>query len=192
MARFDPARAAARLARAAAGAKLGERAKQAAATLRAEYDAGTRGDEAPPARLWGTPKEQLDAVLRLLRDEQPAAPSPDEDATQLAGAMRQVDWAAVRAATAERGSDAAAAMRTLAGQVDWAKVQPVAAQVSSALIAAVASGRIPVGGPLGATVARTLIGQADIAQRVAGHLQREDEPLPPDFRGAIEVTGREL
>ena len=201
MARFDPSGAAGRLARAAANAKWKDKAKQAAATLKAEYEAGKRGDDTPAEQIWGTPKEQLDAMLRLIRSERDqqadvaATVEPDdvrdEEAAEVAAAMRSVDWAGVRAATAERGSDVAAAMRSMADQVDWRKVQPVAAHVSSALIAAVASGRLGVGGPLGSTLARTLIGQTNLADRVARQMQRDDAPLPPDFRGAIEASSRE-
>lgn len=212
MARFDPSGAVGRLARAAANAKWTDKAKHAAETLKAEYAAGKLGDDAPAAHIWGTPKEQLDVMLRLIRDEQPAAAAddadeqaaapgaaaaeaddtPDRDAEEVAAALRGVDCAGVRAATAERGSEVAAAMKTMAQQVDWSRVQPVAAQVSSALIAAVASGRIGVGGPLGSTLARTLIGQQGMADRVAKQFQRADDPMPPDFRAAIEASSREL
>lgn len=202
MARFDPSGVAGRLARAAANAKWKDKAKHATETLKAEYEAGKRGHDGPAVHIWGTPKEQLDAMLRLIRDQQPVADvadvagvaaddAPDPDAEEVAAALRGVDWAGVRAATAERGSEVASAMRTMAQQVDWSKVQPVAAQVSSALIAAVASGRIGVGGPLGSTLARTLIGQRGMADRVAKQFQRADEPMPPDFRGAIEASSRE-
>ena len=198
MARFDPTRATGRLARAAAEAAA--RAQHAAQALKAEYDAGKRGDDAPPAPIWGTPKQQLDAIVALLRKPAPAAVATatvdastgeEADAREIAAVMRGVDWSAVRAATAERGSDAAAAMRTMAEHVDWSKVQPVAAQVSSALIAAVASGRIGVGGPLGGTIARTILGQTGIAEHVAQRLAQADASMPPDFRHAIDTTARE-
>ena len=217
MARFDPSGAAGRFARAVTTTKWKDKAKHAAETLKAEYAAGKRGDDTPAAHIWSTPKEQLDGIMRLLRAERPVdhvaaehgtdaasteAPAdvrtdqhPDQHSDQhvaeVAAAMRGVDWAGVRAATAERGGEVATAMRTMAAQVDWGKVQPVAAQVSSALIAAVASGRIGVGGPLGATVARTILGQPGVADRVARQLQHDDAPLPPDFRGAIEASARE-
>ena len=79
--------------------------------------------------------------------------------------------------------DVAEALR----RVDWAKVQPAAAQVSSALIAAVASGRLPVGGRLTSTVARAIVDQGGLAQRVAANLA---EP-PPDFRQVIDTTATE-
>jgi len=221
MARLDPTGAAGRLARAAAKAGWKDRAKQAAATLKAEYEAGKRGDDAPARQIWGTPKEQLDAMLRLLRaapetssttDSSGTAPdgsdgadasnattgptgadgAHDVEAAEVAAAMRGVDWASVRAATAERTSEVASAMRSMAEHVDWSRVQPVAAHVSSALIAAVASGRIGVGGPLGSTVAQAILGQTNLAERVATQMQRERAPMPPDFRGAIEATSREV
>ena len=79
----------------------------------------------------------------------------------------------------------------MAQQVDWQAVQPVAAQVSSALIAAVASGQIPLGGPLTGRVARTIMNDQNLAQRVADALDRTAAPMPPDFRGVIDTTGTE-
>jgi hypothetical protein len=82
----------------------------------------------------------------------------------------------------------------MAQQVDWSKVQPVAATVSSALIAAVASGQIPLGGPLGGRVVRTIMNDHDLAGRVAQAVGGTPA-APPDFRplvqGAIETTSRE-
>ena len=82
-------------------------------------------------------------------------------------------------------------MRDMADQVDWAKVQPVAAQVSSALIAAVASGQIPMGGMLGSTVVRTIVNQGGLAQKVADSINDHNTPLPPDFRAVIDTTARD-
>jgi hypothetical protein len=186
VARFQIARRAGRLARAA---------KQSAAALKAEYESGKRGDESPVAPIWPTPKEQLDAVVALLPSARSAsAPSAEEldaDAGEVAQALRGVDWAGVRAATAQRTNDATRAMRSMAGQVDWAKVQPIAAHVSSALIAAVATGQIGVGGRLGSTVVRAIADQAGLAERVAQKFGTEEAPLPPDFRHAIDVTAEE-
>ena len=92
--------------------------------------------------------------------------------------MRRVDWAQVRAATSERTTDVARTMRSLADHVDWSKVQPVAAQVSSALIAAVAAGRIPVGGPLGSMVARAITDQNNLGKRVAANLAQSRRTCP--------------
>ena len=141
--------------------------KDGAAVLKSEYDAGRRGDDAPA--------------------EPEKDPELDADAKDVAEALRRVDWAQVRADTARRTGDAARAMKAMAGQVDWAKVQPAAAQVSSALIAAVASGRLPVGGRLTNTVARAIVDQGGLAQRVAANL---DQP-PPDFRQVIDTTASE-
>lgn len=147
------------------------RATEFAKKLKAEYEAGKSGDPEPDAN---TTKAEDEA-----------------DAEQVAEAMRGVDWAKVRAATSERSADAAAAMRTMAKEVDWAKVQPVAAKVSSALIAAVASGQLGVGGRVGGTVARAIINDRNLAQRVNNELVKQEQPLPPDFRGAIDVTATE-
>src|SRR5262245_52071318 len=166
------------------------------ASLKAEYEAGKRGEDSPPAPIWATPSQQLDAVLRLLRPRQKAAPQVerpdvDADAAVVADAMRGVDWAAVKEATTRRTGEATQAMRTIAAQVDWAKVQPVAAHVSTALIAAVASGRIRVGGPIGPIVARTIVDQGGLAQAVADKLDATKTPVPPDFRQVIDTTATE-
>ena len=158
MDRFHLARSAGRWVRAA---------KEGAAVLKSEYDAGRRGEDEPA--------------------EPEKDPELDADAKDVAEALRRVDWAQVRADTARRTGDAARAMKAMAGQVDWAKVQPAAAQVSSALIAAVASGRLPVGGRLTSTVARAIVDQGGLAQRVAANLA---EP-PPDFRQVIDTTATE-
>ncbi len=81
-------------------------------------------------------------------------------------------------------------MRAMARQVDWTKVQPAAAQVSSALIAAVAAGQIPVGGRLGPLVARAIVDQGGLAERVGQEMSTDQAPLP-DFRDAIETTARD-
>jgi len=144
-----------------------ERAKEFARQLKAEYEAGKSG-----------------------------APADDEaDATAVASSLRDIDWAKVRAATAERTTDAAEKMRAMAAEVDWGKAQPMAAQVSSALIAAVASGHLPVGGRVGGTVVRAIMNDRDLAQRVGATLHRDAAPMPPDFRGelgqAIDTTASE-
>jgi hypothetical protein len=145
------------------------RATDFARRLKAEYEAGKRGD----------PDPEID-------------PATDEaDAEQVATAMRGVDWAKVRAATSEKTADATAAMRSMAKEVDWAKVQPVAAKVSSALMAAVASGQLGVGGRLGGTVARAIINDRNLAQRVSNELVKHEQPMPPDFRNVIDVTATE-
>jgi len=144
------------------------RATEFVQLLRSEYQAGKNGDPPP--------------------NDNPNDKTDEADAEQVATAMRGVDWAKVRAATSERGADAAAAMRSMAKEVDWAKVQPVAAKVSSALMAAVASGQLGVGGRLGGTVARAIINDRNLAQRVNNELVKYEQPLPPDFRDVIDTT----
>lgn len=187
------------------------RAKQAAKGLKHEYEAGKRGDESPITPLWASPKEQLDAVLGLLRSAAGSTAGPADgtgsregpdatavtdaaDAEELETAIRSVDWASVRAATSEKSGDAARVMKSMADQVDWTKVTPVASHVSSALIAAVASGHLPVGGRIGGTVARAIVDQRGMGQRVAQQMQADQVPMPPDFRGvlgAIDTTARD-
>ena len=188
--------------------KWGAKAKEIAASLKAQHAAGREGDDSPAEPVWPTPKEQLDALKKLFRTSSPKSAtadagadadaavdeanhdeeSLDRDAEEVAQALRGVDWAQVRSATSERSTEVARTMRSLADHVDWAKVQPVAAQVSSALIAAVAAGRIPVGGPLGSMVARAITDQNSLGNRVAANLQRTTAGAPPDFRAVIEAT----
>jgi hypothetical protein len=194
-----------RVTRAVTTTKWTAKAREAAASLKAQHAAGRDGDESPAVPIWPTPKEQLDGLKHLFhkadtadraQGTQPAeAPETeatiDADAKEVAEAMRRVDWTQVRAATSERATDVSQAMRSLADQVDWAKVQPVAAQVSSALIAAVAAGRIPVGGRLGPMVAKAITDQNNLGKRIATDLQNSQAPMPPDFRGAIEASATE-
>lgn len=196
-----------RVTRVVTSTKWTAKAKEAAASLKAQHAAGRDGDDSPAVPIWPTPKEQFDALKHLFHkpgeEGSPAttdvaAPSAAEteatvaaEAEEVAEAMRRVDWTQVRAATSERATDVTQTMRSLADQVDWAKVQPVAAQVSSALIAAVAAGRIPVGGRLGPMVAKAITDQNNLGRRIATDLQNSKAPMPPDFRGAIEATATE-
>jgi hypothetical protein len=174
------------------------KAKEGFASVKAEFEAGQRGDETPVQNLWASPQEQLESVLGLLRRAKAAAPpastdtatatEAEADAGEVASVLQSVDWAAVRSATAVRAGDATRAARAMAEQVDWGKVQPAAARVSSALIAAVASGQLRVGGPVGSMLARTIVDQGGLAERVAATLQAEQAPLPPDFRGDVIDT----
>ena len=158
-------RLAAKLLGSANPSSVRERAAEFARTLKQQYEAGLRGEPEPD-------------------DTDPAA------ADDVAEAMRGVDWAAVRQATSKGTSEAAERMKAMATQVDWQKVQPVAAQVSSALIAAVASGQIPVGGPLGGRVLRTIMNDHGLAQRVASSLAPTPQAMP-DFRAVIDTTGND-
>lgn len=107
----------------------------------------------------------------------------ESDAASMGEAIRHVDWARVREATADRTTDVARSAKQLADQVDWAKVQPRAAQVSRAVIAAVASGQLGVGGRLGGMVARTIVDQGGLADRVGRLLEREPEQLRNEVSG---------
>jgi hypothetical protein len=191
-----------RLARAVTTTKWAAKAKEVAASLKEQHAAGLAGDDSPAVPVWPTPREQLEAVKHLFRSAPTHEPTAtvdqgddvelDSDADEVAEALRGVDWTQVRAATAERTNDVARTMRSLADHVDWAKVQPVAAQVSSALIAAVAAGRIPVGGRLGPMVVRAITDQNNLGRRVAANLEHTATPVPPDFRGIIEATATEM
>lgn len=196
--------------------RLTRRARRIGAALAAEYRAGAAGDERPVEPLWPTGSEQARRLAALLasvgRERTAGGPGPgghtdpasgmsgepDDDTPQdpgeaqaLAAALGLVDWSEVRSASHERSSELARRMRDLAGQVDWTSVQPVAARVSSALIAAVAAGQLPVGGPLGRTVARAITDQGGLGGRVADQVRSSTGDLPPDFRDVIETTARD-
>jgi hypothetical protein len=190
-----------RAARAAKSAQWGAKAKGIVASLKAQHAAGLKGDDSPAEPVWPTPKQQLEAIKSLFKSGAKSADatadgagndeSLDREAHEVAEALRGVDWVQVRAATAERTNDVARTMRSMAEHVEWSKVQPVAAEVSSALIAAVAAGRIPVGGSLGSIVARAITNQNNLGKRVAANLQHTPTHAPPDFRGVIEATATE-
>ena len=213
----DPGGTAGRLFRAAKGTDWKSKAKGVAASLKAEYEAGKRGDDTPAAPIWASPKEQLESLVALFRsgdqtsgdDASTDEVHDDDDGTSaakgttnddiatdeaetVADVMRSVDWASVRAATAERTGDATKAMKSMADHVDWAKVQPVAAQVSSALIAALATGQLGVGGRLATTVARAVTDQGGLGQRVAAQLAATPSSVPTDLRPTIEAASREV
>lgn len=122
-----------------------------------------------------------------LRDD-PSAEEQQEAAADVTAALRNVDWAKVRAATADRSAEATQKVKAMAEQVDWERVTPVAAGVSSALIAAVASGQIRLGGTLGSRVARTIMNDRGLAQQVAAAFTRSPQQAPPDFRPLISTV----
>jgi hypothetical protein len=203
-----------RVVRSVSATKWSTKAKAVAASLKAQHAAGRDGDDSPAEPIWPTPREQLEALKRLLRVSQSQAPAAtfdpadltddpsstepaagdaaDTDAEEVAAALRGVNWTEVRNATSGKANDVTKAMRAMSDQVDWAKVQPVAAQLSTALIAAVAAGRIPVGGRLGPIVAKAIVDQNNLAGRVAQNLERSQAAAPPDFREIIDATATEL
>lgn len=109
-----------------------------------------------------------------------------DDVDSLVDALSSVDWAKVRAAASEKGSGVAASMKKMAADVDWGKVQSGAAVVSSALIAAVASGQLPIGGRLAGPVARAILNDADLASKVSSRLKGDEQP--PDLRDRVQGT----
>lgn len=153
-------RLAARLVSQARPDEVRARAAEFAERVKAEYRAGLDG--APPPDPSGSDEG---------RAHSGESGSLDDDTTAVIDAMRGVDWAQVRAITGQKSSEAAKAVKEMTAQVDWSKVQPVATSVSTALIAAVASGQLPIGGPLGGRVLRTILNEADLAARVAERYQ---------------------
>ncbi len=182
-------------------AEVAAKAKKAAQRLHDEFRAGQKGDESPAEPIWAGPGEQFQAFLRLLRgpaDDRQAAAAADDpeqpsdnpagEASTVSTALSQVDWSKVTSAASERTGDVAQRMRAMADQVDWARLQPMAAKASSAMIAAVASGQLGVGGRIGAVVAKAIVDQGGLGQQVAQQMP-VDEPLP-DYRNVIDTTAR--
>lgn len=219
------------------------RLSAAAAVLKAEYEAGQQGDDAPSATLWAPPAQQLDAFVGVLSglrrpsrstptepppvpgatdvadlvdvacgadvadlidaasgaevadlsdvsgvaDQPPSDTSLSADADEVSGLLQRIDWAAVRDSASARSGDATRAVRAMAAQVDWAKVQPVAAQASSLLIAAVASGQMPVVGRTGTLVARAMLDDGGLGERVGRQLMNEASRRP-EMRTVIGVV----
>jgi hypothetical protein len=151
-------------------------AKAAAGAAPAAAEPPTDDADARVAHADAPNKAPVEAPDEALVDDDTEA-ATDADAEVVASALRGVDWAAVRAATAERTADATRTVRTMAEQVDWGRMQPVAARVSSSLIAAVASGQLGIGGPLGSTVARAIVDQR-LTQRVAERWSPAADALP--------------
>jgi uncharacterized protein YqfA (UPF0365 family) len=145
--------------------------------------------------LWAGPRQQFDALLTALgRASAPEAEpegTVEEAESAMLAAVGRVDWDAVRATTSERTAEATATLRELAAKVDWQRLQPAASQVSSALIAAVAAGRLPIGGPIGGQVVRAIVNQGDLAKRVSATMVAQRTPVPTDFRPVIDTSGRE-
>ena len=96
--------------RAVTSVKWGAKAKEIAASLKAQHAAGRDGDDSPAEPVWPTPKEQLDALKKLFRTSPKSATadadatvdepnhneeSLDRDAEEVAQALRGVDWAQV-------------------------------------------------------------------------------------------------
>ena len=115
---------------------------------------------------------------------------PSDEEAEVTAALRGVDWAKVKAATSAKTGAAAQRMREMAKDVDWGKVQSGAAVVSSALIAGIASGQIPVTGRVTGPLARAIINDGNLAARVNASLAGSGN-APPDFRQVIETTATE-
>ena len=111
-----------------------------------------------------------------------------DDQLAVSQAIARVDWSKVRSTTSERSGEATRMMRSMAQQVDWAKLGPAATKVSSALIAAVASGQLPVGGRMGGQVARAIDNQGGLGQQVGQAMQGRQQPMPEGFSSVIETT----
>lgn len=217
----SPGDAVRRFTRAATSTDWVGKAKQAADTLKTEYEAGKRGDDSPSPKLWGnapaTPTEgaaatddgstevaEVIAVTEVteVANQAEVTEVTDQaevtevtevtdqaDVDELTELVEGIDWAAVRASTAARAADTTQTVRTLAGNVDWDAVQPLAAQVSSALIAAVAAGQLPIGGRIGGIVARAMVDQGGLGQRLGRQVLADQKVARPELRQVIDVVG---
>src|SRR3954465_15641361 len=50
-----------------AGVDWKARARQAASSLKAEYEAGKQGDDSPTTPIWATPHQQLESLLATFK-----------------------------------------------------------------------------------------------------------------------------
>src|SRR5580765_2732455 len=66
--------------RAVPSVKWGARAKEVAASLKAQHAAGRAGDDSPAEPVWPTPKEQLDGLKKLFSASSPKITTADADA----------------------------------------------------------------------------------------------------------------
>lgn len=171
-------RLAARLVNAVEPATAKVRATEFAQRLKAEYERGLADERAA-----GTPPP-ADSDAGDAADGASGPPTEDDEVNAVAAALRSVDWTKVRTAAGGHSSEARERMRSLAKDVDWGKVKSGAAVVSSALIAAVAAGQIPLGGRLAGPVARAILNDADLAAKVSGAMGRDAQP--PDLTADVK------
>ena len=194
-------RLAARLVNAAEPTVEKVKASDFAQKLLTEFERGREGEAEPSAEPPADPSADPNASAApdaSTASAQPNAstaaadatdtppPSATDDVDSLVDALSSVDWAKVRAAASEKGSGVATSMKKMAADVDWGKVQSGAAVVSSALIAAVASGQLPIGGRLAGPVARAILNDADLASKVSSRLKGDEQP--PDLRDRVQGT----
>ncbi len=112
--------------------RIGRRAAAAATSLREEYRAGRRGEDGPVTPLWAGPREQLDAVVALLRQarhDAGAGPTPIGDVGRPAGPGAVADPAAP-GPTVDPAADLveARAMADAVSGVDWEAVRAALAE----------------------------------------------------------------
>lgn len=185
-------RLAARLVNAAEPAVEKVKASDFAQKLLTEFERGRAGEaDAPDASnahaasdAAGAPPSNPADAAAADAAASPSDPAPADDVDSLVDALSSVDWAKVRAAASEKGSGVATSMKKMAADVDWAKVQSGAAVVSSALIAAVASGQLPIGGRLAGPVARAILNDSDLASKVSSRMAGNEQP--PDLRDRVQ------
>jgi hypothetical protein len=180
-------RLAARLVNAVEPAAAKVHATEFAQKLKAEYERGLaeergEGDTGNPASDSASP-----AASSAAHDAGTPASGDavdGDDVSTVAAALRSVDWSKVRAAAGGHSSEARDRMRSLAKDVDWGKVKSGAAVVSSALIAAEASGQIPLGGKLAGPVARAILNDSDLASKVSSAMGNDAQP--PDLTADVK------
>jgi hypothetical protein len=181
--------------------RAADRARKAAEVLKDEYRKGTEGDESPVQSIGRTATDVLKtwmakpepkpepAAADVPTSESVSAVEPEADA--VAGLLKKVDWRSVSASVTD--SRAAERMKDLAAQVDWAAAKPVAARIGAALIAAAASGQLGgLEGRSGAIVARAIINQTGLADKVADLVARDRTPATESLRTYIDATATEV
>ncbi len=184
--------------------RLTQRARESARVLREEFDKGARGEsDGPTPVLWDRPTfEHLKSVLRANRAPAPTAtpsgptgepPGPDTPgalsdeaaADEVSMVLERIDWRGVTtaAAAADRASDVAERLRSLAGEVDWERMRPVAGKVATALVAAAATGHLGrLSGTTAQAVARAINGDQAVGEAAASIISRR-----PGGAAAAEV-----
>lgn len=181
-------RLAARLVNAAEPTVEKVKASDFAQKLLTEFERGRSGEPEPSAEPAATTASaasaQPNASTAAADATDTPPPSATDDVDSLVDALSSVDWAKVRTAASEKGSGVATSMKKMAADVDWGKVQSGAAVVSSALIAAVASGQLPIGGRLAGPVARAILNDSDLASKVSSRLKGDEQP--PDLRDRVQ------
>ncbi len=172
------------------------KARHAAEVMKDEYVKGTVGDDSPVQAIGPSASHALKGWLAKLSGGAESAvddTSPQDEAgeaAEVANLLKKVDWKQV--STSIKDSSTAQRMKDLSAQVDWEKAKPAAARVGTALIAAAASGQLGgLKGQAGARVAKTIIDQTGLADRVSRMVADDRSPASRPLQSYIDTTATE-